>query len=80
VRLISDLLEKMDFRVKITEDVIDAVLLKFKRPEIERRLEVMGRMTVFTKQLDMAMYNEDIAEWYRDEFIRDHMQALGLQS
>lgn len=80
VRLISDLLEKMDFRVKITEDVIDAVLLKFKRPEIERRLEVMGRMTVFTKQLDMAMYNEDIAEWYRDEFVRDHMQALGLHS
>jgi len=78
VRLISELLEMMDFRVKITEDVINAVLLKFKRAEIEKRLEVMGRMTVFTKQLDMAMYNDDITDWYRDEFVSDHMQTLGM--
>jgi pyruvate,water dikinase len=78
VRLISELLELMDFKVKITEDVINAVLLKFKRAEIEKRLEMMGRMTVFTKQLDMAMYNDDITDWYRDEFVRDHMQTLGI--
>ena len=78
VRLISELLEMMDFRCKITDDVINAVLLKFKRPEIEKRLEVMGRMTVFTKQLDMAMYNDDITDWYRDEFVRDHMKPFGM--
>ena len=78
VRLICELLEMMDFRVKITDDVINAVLLKFKRPEIEKRLEVMGRMTVFTKQLDMAMYNDDITDWYRDEFVRDHMKPLDM--
>jgi pyruvate,water dikinase len=78
VRLISELLELMDFKVKITEDVINAVLLKFKKAEIEKRLEMMGRMTVFTKQLDMAMYNDDITDWYRDEFVRDHMQTLGI--
>lgn len=77
VRLIKELLEMMDFRVKITEDVVNASLLKFKRTEIEKRLEAMGRMTVFTKQLDMAMYNDDITDWYRDEFVRDHMQTLG---
>lgn len=79
VRLISELLEMMDFRVRVTEDVINAVLLKFKRPAIERRLEIMGRMTVFTKQLDMAMYNDDITDWYRDEFVRDHMQLLASE-
>ena len=78
VRLISELLEMMDFRLKITDDVINAVLVKFKRPEIEKRLEVMGRMTVFTKQLDMAMYNDDITDWYRDEFVRDHMQPFEM--
>ncbi|MBA4371647.1 MAG: phosphoenolpyruvate synthase [Thermodesulfovibrio sp.] len=78
VRLIKELLEMLDFRVRLTEDVVNAVLLKFKRPEIERRLEAMGRMTVFTKQLDMAMYNDDITDWYRDEFVRDHLQPLGL--
>lgn len=78
VRLISELLEVMDFRVKITDDVINAQLLKFKKPEIEKRLEVLGRMTVFTKQLDMAMYNDDITDWYRDEFVRDHMKTLNM--
>jgi pyruvate,water dikinase len=78
VRLIKELLEMMDFRVRLTEDVVNAVLLKFRRPELERRLEAMGRMTVFTKQLDMAMYNDDITDWYRDEFVRDHLQPLGL--
>ncbi len=78
VRLIRELLEMMDFRVRLTEDVVNAVLLKFKRPEIEKRLEAMGRMTVFTKQLDMAMYNDDITDWYRDEFVRDHLQPLGI--
>ncbi|MBI5848822.1 MAG: hypothetical protein HZB31_12920 [Nitrospirae bacterium] len=78
VRLIKELLETMDFRVKITEDVVNAVLLKFKQPDIEKRLEVMGRMTVFTKQLDMAMYNDDITDWYREEFVRDHMQPFGM--
>lgn len=78
VRLISELLEMMDFRVKVTEDVISAVLLKFNRPEIEKRLEIMGKLTAFTKQLDMAMFNEDITDWYRDEFVRDHMKSLEM--
>ena len=79
VRLIGELLQMMDFRVKITEDVVNAVLLKFKQPEIEKRLEIMGRMTVYTKQLDMAMYNDDITDWYRDEFVRDHVQPFGMR-
>lgn len=73
VRLISEILRKMDFRVKVVEDVIDAVLLKFRQSAIEQRLEIMGRLTVYTKQLDMAMFNDDITDWYRDEFVRDHM-------
>jgi pyruvate, water dikinase len=76
VRLISDLLKEMDFRVKVVDDVIDASLLKFRKEEIGRRLDIMGRLTVYTKQLDMAMFNDDIADWYRDEFVRDHIKPL----
>ena len=80
VRLISELLEMLDFRVRVTEDVINASLLKFRQSDIEKRLEIMGRMTVFTKQLDMAMYNDDITDWYRDEFVRDHMQPFEINA
>ncbi len=76
VRLISEILTRMDFRVKVVEDVIDAQLLKFNRQAIERRLEIMGKLTAFTKQLDMAMFNDNITDWYRDEFVRDHIKEL----
>ena len=74
--MISELLREMDFRVKVVDDVIDASLLKFRKEEIGRRLDIMGRLTVYTKQLDMAMFNDDITDWYRDEFVRDHIKLL----
>jgi pyruvate,water dikinase len=76
VRLIAELLRKIDFRVTVTDDVINASLMKFRQSSIEARLEALGRMTVFTKQLDMAMYNDDITDWYRDEFVRDHLEPV----
>lgn len=76
VRLISEVLKTIDFRVKVVEDVIDAFLPKFRSPDIEARLEVMGRLTVYTKQLDMAMFNDSITEWYKEEFLKHHVAVL----
>lgn len=73
VRLISEILRKLDFSVKVTEDVIDAFLPKFSQQDLESKLEVIGRLTVFTKQLDMAMFNDAITDSYRDDFIRKHV-------
>jgi pyruvate, water dikinase len=75
VRLIRELLEKIDFRVKVAEDVIKAVLLKYPRPEIELRLEIMGRLTAYTKQLDMALFNDAVTDWYIEEFYREHIEG-----
>ncbi|PIX86233.1 MAG: pyruvate, phosphate dikinase, partial [Nitrospirae bacterium CG_4_10_14_3_um_filter_53_41] len=73
VRLIRKILKKMDFKVTFTEDVIDAVLAKFKQPHIEERLELMGKLTAYTKQLDMVMYNDAITDWYVEEFVKEHL-------
>jgi pyruvate,water dikinase len=73
VRLIREILRRLDFQVRLTEDVIDAALLKFRAPELAERLTVLGKLTAYTKQLDMAMFNDDVTDWYRDEFIRDHV-------
>lgn len=75
VRLISEVLEKLDFSVKVTEDVIDAFLPKFSQPDLEAKLEVLGRLTVFTNQLDMAMFNDAITDSYRDDFVRRYVEA-----
>ena len=73
VRLISEILAKMDFRVQVADDVVRAVAAKFRRADLERTLEAMGKLTAYTKQLDMAMFNDSVTDWYRDEFVREHL-------
>lgn len=73
VRLIRDIIKKMGFRVNVTEDVIDATLTKYRQAVIEEKLEAMGRLTVYTKQLDMVMYNEAVTDLFVEEFIAKHL-------
>jgi pyruvate,water dikinase len=75
VRLIGEILAKMDFRVQVTGDVVRAVAAKYRRADLERTLEAMGRLTAYTKQLDMAMFNDSVTDWYRDEFVREHLST-----
>jgi pyruvate,water dikinase len=75
VRLIGEILRLMDFSVRIVDDVVDAALLKYRRADLEERLLAMGKLTAYTKQLDMAMFNDDVTDWYRDEFLRDHWKV-----
>jgi pyruvate, water dikinase len=73
VRLISEILKSMDFSVKVVEDVIDANISKYRKNMIEEKLETLGRLTVYTKQLDMVMYNDAITDLYIDEFIKQYV-------
>ncbi len=73
VRLIAEILARLDFRVQVADDVIRALAAKYRRPELERTLERLGRLTAYTKQLDMAMFNDAVTDWYRDEFLREHL-------
>ncbi|MDP2276954.1 MAG: PEP/pyruvate-binding domain-containing protein [Nitrospirota bacterium] len=74
VRLIKEILKKLGFRVDVKEDVIDAMLTKYKQNVIEDILEVMGKLTAYTKQLDMAMYNNAVTDMFVEDFVRDHVK------
>ena len=73
VRLIAEILGRMDFQVRVADDVVRALAARYRRPELERTLEALGRLTAYTKQLDMAMFNDAVTDWYRDEFVREHL-------
>ncbi len=75
VRLITEILKRLDFNVKIVEDIIDATITKFKKSAIEKRLEVLGKLTAYTKQLDMVMYNDAITDFYIEEFVKEHIKG-----
>ncbi|MBI4685694.1 MAG: hypothetical protein HY755_10900 [Nitrospirae bacterium] len=74
IRLITEIIKRMDFKLKVTGDVIDAMLTKYKQSDIEKRLEIMGKLTAYTKQLDMVMYNDAVTDMFIDDFVRDHMK------
>jgi pyruvate,water dikinase len=75
VRLITEILKEMGFRISIKEDVMDAILTKYKASTIEEKLEVMGKLTAYTKQLDMVMYNDAVTDMYIDQFIKEHIRS-----
>jgi len=75
VRLVSEILRKLDFNVKVIEDVIDAIITKYKESHLKEKLKILGRLTVYTKQLDAIMYDDASTELYMEEFIKEHLEA-----
>lgn len=76
IRLIKEILKKMGFKVSSKEDMIDAVLTKYKKSTIQDKLEAIGRLTAYTKQLDIAMYNDAITDMYIEQFIKEHIKKV----
>ena len=74
VRLIKEILKEMGFKVSIKEDVMNAILLKYKQSTIEETLVIMGKLTAYTKQLDMAMFNDAVTDMYIEQFIKEHIR------
>lgn len=74
VRLITEILKKMEFRINVKEDVINAILTKYKQTTIEEKLEILGRLTVYTKQLDMVLFNDAVTDMYIEQFIKEHIK------
>ncbi len=73
VRLIGEVLKKIDFKVQVTDDIIDAMITKDKRSHLEEKLEILGRLTVYTKQLDALMYDDKSTDSYMEDFLRSHL-------
>lgn len=75
VQLIREILKAMNFRVTVKEDVIDAILTKYIISEIEKRLEILGKLTAYTKQLDMVLFNDAVAQMYTEDFIKKNIKG-----
>ncbi|MBD3233554.1 MAG: hypothetical protein GF315_07500 [candidate division Zixibacteria bacterium] len=68
IHLLETILEKIGFVNEGKEDFLNSVL-SYQAPEkITEKLYLLGRLTMLTKQLDMALSNDPIAQWYIDEF------------
>jgi pyruvate, water dikinase len=76
VRFLTRILEDLDFRVELKEDSITARSDGYDADVLDEKLEVLGRLMMVAKQLDMVMLSEDAVEQYYREFTEHHIPAL----
>jgi hypothetical protein len=72
LRLISGILTKLGFEVNITGDLLDGRKTGDAEADCLKLLEILGRLEVFTKQMDMVMTDDDVVYGYVDDFLAKH--------
>ncbi|MDD5641487.1 MAG: PEP/pyruvate-binding domain-containing protein [Syntrophales bacterium] len=69
VRFLAKVLKHLDFRVELKEDSISGRIDGYDAPTLEEKLELLGRLMMVSKQLDMSMLSEEsVEQHYRDFF------------
>jgi len=62
-------LEKLDFTVEVKGDMVSGRFQKFNQSATEEKLEMVGRLLQFTRQMDMLMANESSVEFVAKCFL-----------
>ena len=73
---IKELLEKCDFRVEIREDNLIARVEHHEKEYMKKRLQILGYLTLHTRQLDMIMANDSEVRYYKAKIMKDIRELL----
>ncbi len=68
-QLISMILEAFDFNVRTKGDIVTARAGNMPRSEMERTLDILGRLIGFTRQLDVKMESDEVVERFAEAFL-----------
>lgn len=68
--MLSAILERHGFSVRRRQDLIEALAEKCGWEEMEQQLQMLGRLTVYTKQMDMILSDDRAAQWFLEEFMK----------
>ncbi|CAB5161819.1 PEP/pyruvate binding domain protein [Olavius algarvensis associated proteobacterium Delta 3] len=69
-QLIARLIDKFGFRVEVKGNSLFARIEGYPADLIRIRLKILGHIIIHTRQLDMAMYNDRMVDWYLKENIK----------
>ena len=72
LRLIQGILSRLGFEVTITGDLLDGRKTGEDEESCLKLLEILGRLEVFTKQMDMVMTDDEVVFGYIDDFMAKH--------
>jgi len=68
-RVIECVLSGMGFFVRIDADRVTARYAKAEAPEIEKTLDQIGRLLIYTRQMDMLMHSDPLVQEMADCFL-----------
>jgi pyruvate,water dikinase len=68
--VVREILEQLDFSARQSADLVVARLRKLPRAETESRLQAIGRLIGFARQIDALMHSEAMAAHFVDAFLR----------
>lgn len=67
--MIATILKAFEFNVQTRGDIVTARLSHLPVAEVERTLDILGRLVGFTRQLDVRMESDQRAEEYAEAFL-----------
>ncbi len=77
IHLISDILEEAGFTVTVTEDALRARFEDYPMDVMKNRLNIVGYLTMHTRQLDMVMSKGAMVDHYRRKIKSDIETMFG---
>ncbi len=77
IRLIATVLERLGFTMEIVGDVIRARFRRHPALEMEDRLNLLGRLMAYVRQMDMLMKDETISQVLAERFLTGHYERPG---
>ena len=79
IKLIATVLERLGFEMEIHHDVIRGRFRRHPAPETEERLDLVGRLMAYVRQMDMLMSDDDIPLTLAERFLSGHYERPGAQ-
>lgn len=76
-QLIAIVVERLGFEVERHLDVIRARFRKRPQKEMEERLDLLGRLMAYVRQMDMLMANDDYVHFLAERFLAGHYARPG---
>jgi pyruvate, water dikinase len=77
IRLIASVLDRLGFDLEIFGDVIRARFRRRPEAEMEERLDLVGRLMAYVRQMDMLMKDDNISQVLAERFLAGHYERPG---
>jgi pyruvate,water dikinase len=77
LRLIATVLERLEFKLEIHGDMLRGRFRRRSAAETEERLDLVGRLMAYVRQMDMLMSDDDIPTILAERFLAGHYERPG---